>query len=71
VLDEVVVTALGGQWHDKCFVCHECGGDFGPDGRFFVKEGEPKRSAKGRIIGGPAQLAVCEPCEAIRLKASP
>lgn len=71
VLDEVVVTALGGQWHDKCFVCHECGNPFGPEGRFFVKEGEPKRSAKGRIIGGPVQLAVCEKCEAIRLKASP
>lgn len=70
VLDEVVVTALGGQWHDKCFVCHECGNGFGPEGRFFVKEGEPKRSAKGRIIGGPVQLAVCERCEAIRLKAS-
>ncbi|KAL1964667.1 hypothetical protein VTN77DRAFT_6693 [Rasamsonia byssochlamydoides] len=70
ILDEVVVTALGGQWHDKCFVCHECGNNFGPEGRFFVKEGEPKRSAKGRIIGGPVQLAVCEKCEAIRLKSS-
>jgi hypothetical protein len=70
VLDEVIVTALGGQWHDRCFVCHECGNDFGPEGRFFVKEGEPKRSAKGRIIGGPVQLAVCERCEAIRLKSA-
>ncbi|CRG84882.1 Leupaxin [Talaromyces islandicus] len=69
VMDDVVVTAIGGQWHDKCFVCHECGNDFGPDGRFFVKEGEPRRTAKGRIIGGPVQLAVCEPCEAKRLKA--
>ncbi|GAD99356.1 LIM domain protein [Paecilomyces variotii No. 5] len=64
VLDDVVVTALGGQWHDKCFVCHECGSGFGPEGRFFVKHGEPKRTAKGRIIGGPVQLAVCERCEA-------
>ncbi|KUL91397.1 hypothetical protein ZTR_01736 [Talaromyces verruculosus] len=69
VLEDVVVTALGGQWHDKCFVCHTCGGGFGPEGRFFVKEGEPKRTAKGRIIGGPVQLAVCEACEARRLKA--
>lgn len=68
VLDDVVVTALGGQWHDKCFVCHECGGGFGPEGRFFVRQGEPKKTAKGRIIGGPVQLAVCEKCEAIRLK---
>lgn len=69
VMEDVVVTALGGQWHDKCFVCHACGGGFGPEGRFFVKEGEPKRTAKGRVIGGPVQLAVCEGCEAIRLKA--
>ncbi|KAJ9272096.1 hypothetical protein DTO212C5_1859 [Paecilomyces variotii] len=69
VLDDIVVTALGGQWHDKCFVCHECGAGFGPEGRFFVKQGEPKRTAKGRIIGGPVQLAVCERCEGIRLKA--
>ncbi|KAL1973449.1 hypothetical protein VTN31DRAFT_6084 [Thermomyces dupontii] len=69
VLDEVVVTALGGQWHEKCFVCHECGEGFGPDGKFFVKQGEPRRTAKGRIIGGPVQLAVCVKCESVRLKA--
>ncbi|OKL59986.1 hypothetical protein UA08_04630 [Talaromyces atroroseus] len=69
VMEDVIVTALGGQWHDKCFVCHTCGDGFGPEGRFFVKEGEPKRTAKGRIIGGPVQLAVCEACEARRLKA--
>ncbi|KAL2012903.1 hypothetical protein VTN00DRAFT_428 [Thermoascus crustaceus] len=68
VLEDVVVTALGGQWHDKCFVCHECGSGFGPEGRFFVRQGEPRRTAKGRIIGGPVQLAVCERCEGIRLK---
>ncbi|PYI12433.1 hypothetical protein BO78DRAFT_300996 [Aspergillus sclerotiicarbonarius CBS 121057] len=71
VLDDVVISAVGGQWHDQCFVCHECGDGFGPDGRYFVREGEPKRTAKGRIIGGPVQLAVCERCEGIRLKASP
>ncbi|EAU36386.1 conserved hypothetical protein [Aspergillus terreus NIH2624] len=58
VLDDVVISAVGGQWHDACFVCHECGEGFGPDGRYFVREGEPKRTAKGRIIGGPVQLAV-------------
>ncbi|RHZ68538.1 LIM domain protein [Aspergillus thermomutatus] len=71
VLEDVVISAIGGQWHDECFVCHECGDGFGPDGRYFVREGEPKRTAKGRIIGGPVQLAVCERCESIRLKASP
>ncbi|KAJ5810096.1 uncharacterized protein N7503_002314 [Penicillium pulvis] len=69
VLDDVVVNAIGGQWHERCFNCHECGDGFGPEGRFFVREGEPKRTAKGRIIGGPVQLAVCERCECIRLKA--
>ncbi|GFG24031.1 LIM domain-containing protein C4F6.12 [Aspergillus udagawae] len=71
VLEDVVVSAVGGQWHSECFVCHECGDGFGPDGRYFVREGEPKRTSKGRIIGGPVQLAVCERCESIRLKASP
>ncbi|PYH99131.1 LIM domain protein [Aspergillus ellipticus CBS 707.79] len=71
VLDDVVISAIGGQWHDHCFVCHECGDGFGADGRYFVREGEPRRTAKGRIIGGPVQLAVCERCEGIRLKASP
>ncbi|CAG8876321.1 unnamed protein product [Penicillium nalgiovense] len=69
VMDEVVITAIGGQWHERCFNCHECGDGFGPEGRFFVREGEPKRTAKGRIIGGPVQLAICERCEGIRLKA--
>ncbi|CAG8020808.1 unnamed protein product [Penicillium salamii] len=69
VLDEVVITAIGGQWHERCFNCHECGDGFGAEGRFFVREGEPKRTAKGRIIGGPVQLAICERCEGIRLKA--
>lgn len=68
VLEEVVVTALGGQWHQNCFNCSECKGGFGPDGRFFVKEGPPKRTAKGRIIGGPVEYAVCETCEGQRLK---
>jgi hypothetical protein len=69
VLDDLVITAIGGQWHERCFVCHECGDGFGSEGRFFVREGEPKRTAKGRIIGGPVQLAICERCEGIRLKA--
>ncbi|KAK2760833.1 hypothetical protein FQN54_002072 [Arachnomyces sp. PD_36] len=68
VLDEVVVTALNGQWHQNCFNCSECKGGFGPEGRFFVKEGPPKKTAKGRIIGGPVEYAVCETCEGQRLK---
>lgn len=69
VVEEVVITALGGQWHEKCFACHECGGGFGPEGRFFVREGQPRVTAKGRQIGGPVQHAVCETCESKRLRA--
>ena len=70
VQEDVVITAIGGQWHNECFNCHECGHGFGAHGRFFVREGEPRRTAKGRIIGGPVQLAICEGCEAIRLKSA-
>ncbi|EFQ96673.1 PDZ and LIM domain-containing protein 7 [Nannizzia gypsea CBS 118893] len=69
VLDDVVVSALGGQWHDECFRCDECKGSFGPDGRFFVRQGKPKVNARGRQIGGPVELPVCEACESRRLKA--
>ncbi|OJD11401.1 hypothetical protein AJ78_07823 [Emergomyces pasteurianus Ep9510] len=69
VLDDLVVTALGGQWHEKCFVCSECSGSFGPEGRFFVREGEQKFTRKGRPIIGPTETAVCEACEGRRLKA--
>jgi hypothetical protein len=44
--------AVRREWQRRhCFNCHECGDGFGPEGRFFVREGEPKRTAKGRIIG--------------------
>lgn len=69
VLEDTVITALGGQWHDKCFVCNECNGSFGAEGRFFVRQGKPRFTARGRQIGGPVELAVCEACEAKRLKA--
>ncbi|KAK2879384.1 hypothetical protein FQN49_000927 [Arthroderma sp. PD_2] len=69
VLEDVVVSALGGQWHEECFRCHECQGSFGPDGRFFVRQGKPKVNSRGRQIGGPIELPVCEPCESQRLKA--
>ncbi|EAS31612.2 LIM domain-containing protein [Coccidioides immitis RS] len=69
VVEDVVVTALGGQWHEKCFVCCECGGGFGPEGRFFARQGKPRVTAKGRQIGGPVETAACESCEARRLKA--
>ncbi|TKA80322.1 hypothetical protein B0A55_02208 [Friedmanniomyces simplex] len=54
VVDEVVVKALGGEWHGGCFVCTECKGDFG-DGRYFLR--------------GESQDPVCVKCEERRLKA--
>lgn len=36
---------------------------------FFVREGPPRVTPKGRQIGGPVKTAVCAPCEAKRLKA--
>ncbi|KAI5310778.1 hypothetical protein KEM55_002139 [Ascosphaera atra] len=69
VLDEMFVTALGGSWHSKCFNCAECGANVGSGTGFFVKEGPPKMTAKGRQIGGPVKQAVCEDCEKRRLKA--
>ncbi|KAK1078449.1 hypothetical protein LTR33_007229 [Friedmanniomyces endolithicus] len=54
VLDEVVVKALGADWHGGCFVCSECKGDFG-DGRYFLR--------------GESQEPVCVKCEEKRLKA--
>ncbi|KAI9691870.1 MAG: hypothetical protein M1822_007943 [Bathelium mastoideum] len=51
---EVVVTAVGAEWHQECFVCMECGGAF-DDGRYFLR--------------GESQDPVCVRCEERRLKA--
>ncbi|KAI9710988.1 MAG: hypothetical protein M1820_002426 [Bogoriella megaspora] len=51
---EVVVKALGWEWHGECFVCTECGGEF-EDGKYFLR--------------GDSQDPVCMRCEARRLKA--
>lgn len=53
---DTVVKALGGEWHEECFVCMECGSGF-DDGRFFV------RGNDGR------ETPVCVKCEERRLKA--
>lgn len=50
------VLAMDGEWHDKCFRCANCKGDF-PDGSFFPKE-----------VGG-ATIVVCRPCMEMELKA--
>jgi LIM domain len=72
ILDEMTVQALGGQWHGECFNCHECGGGFGDDGRFFVRdvriEGTEKEKRRG-IATRVEERAVCEGCEGRRLKA--
>ncbi|KAF2731162.1 hypothetical protein EJ04DRAFT_472410 [Polyplosphaeria fusca] len=51
---DTVVKALGAEWHVKCFVCVQCGGDFG-DGRYFLR--------------GDSSDPVCVGCEERRLKA--
>ncbi|GAB7348604.1 hypothetical protein MBLNU459_g6986t2 [Dothideomycetes sp. NU459] len=51
---DVVVKALGSEWHADCFCCMECGGQF-DDGRYFLR--------------GSDQDPVCIRCEERRLKA--
>ncbi|KAF1817343.1 hypothetical protein P152DRAFT_504624 [Eremomyces bilateralis CBS 781.70] len=33
---DMVINALGAEWHNDCFCCMECNAPF-PDGRFFVR----------------------------------
>ncbi|KAF2214657.1 hypothetical protein CERZMDRAFT_57165 [Cercospora zeae-maydis SCOH1-5] len=51
---DVVVKALGSDWHSNCFTCMECHGEF-EDGRYFLR--------------GDSQEPVCVKCEQRRLKA--
>ncbi|CAK4031182.1 LIM domain-containing [Lecanosticta acicola] len=51
---DVVVKALGADWHSGCFVCMECNGEFA-DGRYFLR--------------GESSDPVCVQCEERRLKA--
>ncbi|KAF2842315.1 hypothetical protein M501DRAFT_998591 [Patellaria atrata CBS 101060] len=52
---DMVVKALGAEWHQSCFCCVQCNSEF-DDGRFFLKNGEQKDP-------------ICFRCEEIRLKA--
>jgi hypothetical protein len=52
----MVVQALGGEWHDRCFRCVSCKGDF-PDGSFFPK------------LVGDETTVTCTKCMEIELKA--
>jgi LIM domain len=72
ILDELTVQALGGQWHAECFNCYECGGGFGDDGRFFVRDVTMEATEKEKRKGLATRMeerAVCEACEGRRLKA--
>lgn len=72
ILDELTVEALGGKYHEQCFVCFECHGGFGDEGRFFVRnvEVEPTDKEKRRgITRKMEECPVCGPCEERRLKA--
>lgn len=72
ILDTVTVEALGGKWHETCFVCLECGGGFGDEGRFFVRDVEVELTDKEKRKGMTRKVeerAVCGACEEMRLKA--
>jgi hypothetical protein len=72
ILDEVTVEALGGKWHETCFVCLECGSGFGDEGRFFIREVEAELTEKEKRRGMTTKFeerAVCGACEERRLKA--
>ncbi|KAI5301627.1 hypothetical protein KEM56_001522 [Ascosphaera pollenicola] len=68
VMDDMIINALGGSWHSNCFNCYECGETISHESGFFVREGPPKLTPKGRQIGGPVKNPVCENCEKRRLK---
>ncbi|KZF22235.1 hypothetical protein L228DRAFT_247879 [Xylona heveae TC161] len=51
---DMVVKALGSEWHAQCFCCTECDAQF-DDGRYFLR--------------GPSKDPVCVACEERRLKA--
>ena len=71
ILDERNVEALGGQWHEGCFVCFECEGGFGEEGRFYVRSVGVEVTAKERRRGVSERIEekpVCGGCESRRLK---
>lgn len=71
ILNEMTVEALGGKWHDDCFVCCECAGDFGEEGRFFVREVEVPLTEKEKRRGMDRKIeerAACQACEERRVK---
>ncbi|KAJ4541074.1 hypothetical protein HRR80_005697 [Exophiala dermatitidis] len=72
ILDELTVEALGGKYHERCFVCFECGGGFGDEGRFFVRDVDVKPTDKELRKGITRKFEekpVCGTCEERRLKA--
>ncbi|KAK3952263.1 hypothetical protein QBC32DRAFT_145119 [Pseudoneurospora amorphoporcata] len=55
------IRALGGEWHDECFRCADCGGGF-DDGQIFPRE--------GRAGSVPGEMVVlCTGCMERELKA--
>jgi hypothetical protein len=77
ILEESSVEALGGQWHEGCFVCYECKDGFGEEGRFYVRsvvaETTAKEARRVALTGKPPvgkmeERPVCGGCEGMRLK---
>jgi hypothetical protein len=72
ILEEMTVEALGGKWHEACFVCFECNGGFGDEGRFYVRDVEVECTEKEKRRGMKVKMeerAACQSCEERRLKA--
>lgn len=65
---ETVVKALGGEWHEGCFLCWECGGGFGEEGRFYVREVERDGGRRRGMV--KEEVPVCRGCEERRVKAT-
>ncbi|KAK3334781.1 hypothetical protein B0H65DRAFT_332306 [Neurospora tetraspora] len=55
------IRALGGEWHDECFRCADCGGGF-DDGQIFPREGRA-----GTVPG--EMVVLCTGCMERELKA--
>lgn len=62
---DVVVSALGAEWHEECFRCVDCKGGF-EEGRFWVRS-VMEKGEWGRM-GREVDMPVCGGCEERRLK---
>jgi len=62
---DVVVSALGAEWHEECFRCVDCKGGF-EQGRFWIRS-VMEKGEWGRL-DREVDMPVCGGCEERRLK---